>query len=198
MPYSLSPPSFGRASKTVTSWPSIARRWAQARPAGPPPTTATRLPRRRRARWNGCIAALEQLIGGIALQRADLDRLVLRAVAHAGLLAQRLGRADPRAHAAQDVLLEDGHRRALEVAGGDLADEARDVDAGRAGLDAGRVVAEVAAARFDQRALARRAADGRRRSCGRSPPAPAARRRCPARIVWPCERCSLPVVARCA
>ena len=128
----------------------MARRWAQASPAGPPPTTATRLPVAG-ARWKGCDALVEEMIGGIALQRADIDRLVLAGHAHAGALAQDLGRADPRAGAAEDVLLEDGDRRALHIAGGDLADEAGNVDAGGAGLDAGRVVAEVAAARIDQR-----------------------------------------------
>ena len=44
MPNSLRPPPFGRASSSTTSCPSIARRWAQERPAGPAPTTATRLP----------------------------------------------------------------------------------------------------------------------------------------------------------
>src|SRR3546814_10142930 len=52
------------------------------------------------------------------------------------------------------VLLQDVMRRAADVVGRDLADEARDIDAGRAGLDAGRVVAEVAAAGLDQRGLA--------------------------------------------
>src|SRR3546814_20653860 len=52
------------------------------------------------------------------------------------------------------VLLQDVLRRAADVVGRDLADEARDIDAGRAGLDAGRVVAEVAAAGLDQRGLA--------------------------------------------
>src|SRR5690606_38567467 len=65
-----------------------------------------------------------------------------------------LGRADPRAGAAEDVLLEDVLCRAAHVVRGDLADEARDVDAGGAGLDAGRVVAEVAAAGLDQSRLA--------------------------------------------
>src|SRR3546814_17562833 len=52
------------------------------------------------------------------------------------------------------VLLQDVLRRAADVVGRDLADEARDIDAGRAGLDAGRVVAGVAAAGLDQRGLA--------------------------------------------
>src|SRR6218665_3578461 len=43
-PYSLRPPGFGRASNSTTAWPRSARPWAQARPAGPAPTTATRRP----------------------------------------------------------------------------------------------------------------------------------------------------------
>ena len=119
---------------------------------------------RRRRRAKGCDARCEQMIGGIALQRADIHRLVLAGLRTQALLAQHLGRADPRAGAAEDVLLEDGDRRALHVAGRDLADEAGDVDAGRAGLDAGRVVAEVAAAGIDQRLACGRAAPRRRRN----------------------------------
>ena len=44
MPYSFRPPVFGRASNTCTSWPLVARRWAQANPAGPAPITATVFP----------------------------------------------------------------------------------------------------------------------------------------------------------
>ena len=53
MPNSLSPPPLARASISTTSWPSIASRCAQASPAGPAPTTATRLPLGA-ARGNGC------------------------------------------------------------------------------------------------------------------------------------------------
>ncbi len=63
----------------------------------------------------GLGAAAEELralphrrIGGVALQHADLDRLAFRRLAHAGFFAQLLGRADAGAHAAQDVLLENG------------------------------------------------------------------------------------------
>ena len=100
MPNSLSPPPFGRASISTTSCPSIASRCAQASPAGPAPTTATRLPGRRRA-GERMPAPRHQRVGGEALQPADLHRLALGRLAHAGLLAQRLGRADPRAHAAR-------------------------------------------------------------------------------------------------
>ncbi len=44
MPWRIIPPSFEDDSKTVTLWPSAARSCAQARPEGPPPTTATRRP----------------------------------------------------------------------------------------------------------------------------------------------------------
>ncbi len=56
MPYSLSPPDLARASNRDTSWPSTASRCAQASPAGPAPTTATRLPVGA-ARSNGCTPA---------------------------------------------------------------------------------------------------------------------------------------------
>ena len=92
-------------------------------------------------------------IGREALQQADLNRLALRFLAHAGFLAQRLGRADTGAHAAQNVLVEDRLRRSRRVAGGDLADEQGDIDACRTGDRARRVVAEVAAVGGDQRLM---------------------------------------------
>ena len=85
----------------------------------------------------------EVVVGRMPLQQTDLDRLVLVRVAHAGLLAQHLGRADARAHAAEHVGLEDRARRAARVVLADPADERRDVDPGRAGA-ARRIVAVVA------------------------------------------------------
>ena len=105
----------------------------------------------RRCPHEFLLAAAHQGVSGEALQQADPDRLVLGPVAHAGRLAQGFGRADPGAHAADDVLLEDGVGRPLGVPGRDLADEQRHVDARRAGVHAGRVVAEIAALRLDQR-----------------------------------------------
>ena len=107
------------------------------------------------ARRNGLLAALHQIIGGVALQLADLDRLVLGEVADAGLLAERLDRADAGADAAHDVGLEDGLAGAAGIVGLDLADEERDVDVRRAGLHAGRVEAEIAAVGLDERLVAR-------------------------------------------
>src|SRR3546814_16400092 len=98
--------------------------------------------------------AVHRRVGGIALQQAYLHRLALLRRAHAGLLAQHLGRTDPRAVAAEAVLLQDVLRRAAHVVGGDLTDEAADVDAGLACLDARRVVADVHAAGLAQPLLA--------------------------------------------
>src|SRR3546814_16142670 len=75
------------------------------------------------------------MIGRVSLQKSDRDRLAVLGVAHAGALAEDFGRADPRAGAAENILFVDAQGRAGGIAGGDLADEAGDVDAGRAGLD---------------------------------------------------------------
>jgi hypothetical protein len=93
----------------------------------------------------GLLAGGHLGVGGEALQAADLDRLAFGRFAHAGFLAQRLGRADPGAHAAEDVLVEDRPGGGQCRAGGDLADELGDVDGRRAGDGAGRVMAEIAA-----------------------------------------------------
>ena len=86
-------------------------------------------------------------VGGEALQAADRPRLALGRLPHARLLAQRLGGTGPRAHPAQDVAVEDGLRRRPRRSRRDLAHEEGDVDAGRTGRHAGRVVAEVATVR---------------------------------------------------
>ena len=88
---------------------------------------------------------VHQRIGGMALQTADLDRLALGSLAHAGLFAKGFGRANAGAHAAKDVLVENGPRRRFGRAGLDLADEQRDVDGRGAGGNAGRIVAEITA-----------------------------------------------------
>ena len=99
--------------------------------------------RRAAGRWRSAAAA-------------DATGLLLLRHAHAGLLAQDLGRADPRAGAAEDIGFEDGaapRPRHCPVAIWRM--KPRNVDAGGAGLDAGRVVAEIAAIGLDQRRLAR-------------------------------------------
>ena len=97
---------------------------------------------------------LEHPVGGMALQRADGHRLGGILVPHAGAFTEDFRGAHARAHPAQGIGIEDLVRRAAQVVRGDGADEARDVDAGGAGLDAGRVVAEVAALRGEQGRLA--------------------------------------------
>src|SRR6218665_3537736 len=99
-PYSLRPPSFGRASNSTTAWPRSARPWAQARPAGPAPTTATPRP---------------PAAPPPHTPPPDRPRLVLMGIAHTGLLAQQFGGADPAADAAERVGLQDGARRAPVV-----------------------------------------------------------------------------------
>src|SRR5271154_5351227 len=146
MPYSLRPPAFSRGSKIVLSTPAMASSCAQASPAGPAPTIATRFPVGA-ARVRGP-PSRDCGFGRIALQSADHDRLCLRRLAHAGFFAERFGRADAGAYAAHDVGIENRRRRARAVAGGDLANEQRDVDGGRAGLLAGRIEAEIAALRL--------------------------------------------------
>ena len=105
------------------------------------------------ARGNGWPPELDHHVGGVALQLADPDRLALGDLAHADLLAQRLGRADAGAHAAEDVLRENRARGTGGIVGEDLANEERDVDAGGTGGDAGRVVAEIAAVGLDERLM---------------------------------------------
>ena len=150
MPYSLRPPSLSFGSNTVAAVPEHreAMRAAQAR--GSAADHRDLAPGRRRA-FEQRRVVLEDRIRGVALQQADAHRPVFVRVAHAGFLAQHLGRAHARAHAAHDVFAEDGVRRALEIAAADLLDESRNVDAGGAGGGAGRVVAEVAAVGVDDR-----------------------------------------------
>jgi hypothetical protein len=96
------------------------------------------------------VAIETRIVEGVALQQADAHRLALAVVvAHAGAFAQDLGRAHARATAAKDILLEDAVGGAVDVLVVDVADEAGHVDAGGAGVHAGRVVAVQAAGRFD-------------------------------------------------
>ena len=114
----------------------------------PGPDHRHRFPRRR-ALPEDLPAVVEQRIGRMALQAADLHRFMFRRVADTGFLAQLLRRADPGAHAAHDIAVEDGFRCAQVVAGRDLADEERNIDRGRAGGGTGRVVTEITTLRLD-------------------------------------------------
>lgn len=70
-------------------------------------------------------------VGGVTLQPADLHGRCSAVLRTQGLLAQRFGGTDAGAHAAENVLVEDGVGGADRIAGRDLADEQRNVDRGR-------------------------------------------------------------------
>jgi len=95
------------------------------------------------------------MVGRVALQATDVDRPPREVEHHAGAFAEHLGRADTRAAATEHVGLEDRPRGSGDVAGGDLVDEGGDVDPGRTGLDARRVVAIEAARGLRVRLLRR-------------------------------------------
>ena len=104
----------------------------------------------RRAPREGLAAGLHGRVRGIPLEQPDVDRLAFGVLANAGFFAERLDRANARAHAAQDVGRQDGVACPERVVGPDLPDEQRNVDAGRAGRLAGCVIAEVAAVGGDE------------------------------------------------
>ena len=91
------------------------------------------------------------MIRGMALQQADGKRSVAVNVTHASALAQDIRRTDPGAATAEDVLLQDGHGRAVEIAGGDGADKPWNIYASGTGINAGRLKAEMAAVGLGQR-----------------------------------------------
>ena len=179
----VEPAALGRPSISTTSWPSIASRCAQASPAGPAPTTATRLPVGA-ARANGWPAfAISASVAKRCSRPISTGRP--SAASRTQASSQSVSVGQTRAHMPPRMFCdEDGPRRRLGGAAGDLADEQRDVDRGRAGGDAGRVVAEVAAVGGDQRLVRgqRRGDVGEVR--GERSPAPAARRRCRASAGW--------------
>ncbi len=75
------------------------------------------------------------LVGDVALQRLDADRLVDE-LAPAGEFA--VAHADAAAGGGHRVFLQEDAERVLRLAVADVVDVARHVDLGRAGLDAGR------------------------------------------------------------
>lgn len=97
--------------------------------------------------------AVHQRIGGIALQLTYLDRLALRDLPHAGLLAKRFGGAHSSAHSSKYVLGKNRFRRRFRSPRCDLADEQRDVDFSRACIYAGRVMAKIALIGGDHRLM---------------------------------------------
>lgn len=88
------------------------------------------------------------VIRRVTLESSDLYRVIVAVEHDAGAFAEDLGRADARATRAENVGAENGARGAGHVRGHDLLDESGDVDAGRAGANAGGVEAKKAAPRF--------------------------------------------------
>ena len=120
-------PAPAAASNSVHRCPFCCRNYAAASPAGPAPTIATCWPvDGARGGTNGRGAAPIH-VGGVAMQRADRQALVVLA-APAVLLAQP--RADPAERAGQrEALGDDLHRRRAGCRRlGDLAHERRDVE----------------------------------------------------------------------
>src|SRR5207244_1596326 len=90
------------------------------------------------------------IVDSVALQQSDFDGLAfLVMVAHASILAQDFSRADARATAAQDVLLQDADCGTVDVVIVDVADEACNINFGGTDAGAWRVVAIQAARTFD-------------------------------------------------
>jgi len=93
------------------------------------------------------LAARHRPVGGVALQRTDLDWFVILMIPDAGSLAENFSRTHACACAAQGIGRQDVHGRAFHVAVTNLADEAGNIYFCGACVDAGRVVAVVATAR---------------------------------------------------
>lgn len=96
---------------------------------------------------------LVNVVGGVALEAADLHRIALEVEDDAGAFAEDFRGADAGAACAEDVRGEDRAGGAGEVAVGDFFYERGDVDARGAGHDAGGVEAEEAAVRLNERLL---------------------------------------------
>ena len=96
---------------------------------------------------------VENVVGGVALEASDFHGIAFQIEDDAGAFAEDFGRADAGAAGAEDIGGEDGAGGAGRIPVGDFFDERRDVDAGGAGHDAGRVEAEEAAVGFDERFL---------------------------------------------
>ena len=104
--------------------------------------------------FEGQGASIVKGVHGVALERTDLDGFAVVMVEDAGAFAEDLDGAGAGAGGAENVGVENGLGRAVEIVGGDFFDEARDVDVGGAGLHAGRVETEEAAVGFGDGGLA--------------------------------------------
>ena len=149
MPYSLRPPGFGAGVEDG----DLVAVHGEAMGAGEPGRAGAddgdALAGRRGAR-EGLLARRHQRVGGVALEFADLRPACPRRP-RGRRPPRRASRSGRRGRTCRRGCSGRGSSspapRGLSV--GDLADEQRDVDPGRAGRDAGRVVAEVAAVGLD-------------------------------------------------
>ena len=98
----------------------------------------------------GAASRLPAVVRHETFELADGDRLALDAE-HAAALALRFLRTHAPAHGGKRRVLRDDRGRAGDVAGGELRDETRDLQAHRAGGHAARVAAVQAAGRFQER-----------------------------------------------
>ena len=88
-------------------------------------------------------AVLHGVVRCMALQQTDLHRLALGRLTDTGLFTQCFGRADPGTHSTQNILVEDGAGRTVEISGGNLTNEFGDIDRRRAGGHTGRIIAKI-------------------------------------------------------
>src|SRR5438270_2099101 len=87
----------------------------------------------RRTRLEQLELVLEHVVGRVALQQRDLDRLFVPIVQDAGALTQHFYRTRARAGMAEWIDFENHARGAAQIAGRDFLDEGRDVDVCRTG-----------------------------------------------------------------
>ena len=97
------------------------------------------------------LLCLHQMIGGMTLQGTNSDRLVFCGLPHASLLTKRFCRANPGAHAAENILIKNGFGGTTGVAGLNLPDKQRYIDTGGAGSHTGGIVAKIATIRLNGR-----------------------------------------------
>ena len=158
-------------SKTTTSCPARASCCAAASPAGPEPTTATRLPVRTRGGLRHERPPAKHVVGDRALDGLDGHRLVAD-VEHARRLARR--RAHAPGHLGEVVRRVEAPRRLVDAAPVHEVVPLRDEVPERAALVAERDAAVHAARRL--RADLRLASPGRRARASRArAPRPGAR-----------------------
>ena len=93
--------------------------------------------------------AVEHVIDGVALQPADLNRLLALFVHHAGAFAKHFGGAHAPAAFAQNIRGKNHARGAAQIAGRNFLDERGNVDMRGAGNRARRVEAVKAPRGFD-------------------------------------------------